>query len=189
MPRSCPPLSTPAVSSQPRRRGRPAAWPPGQAPQVNHRHPGGGRRGYNGGRPGAARGVGGWVGAGWGGDRGIWGKGRVWVSASYFNSLTPCLPAPPGPGCCSAPVLPPPSALASPPAGASLPSPARRGAALRGCRRRCSAPVLFGWVSLMADRRRQCCRPTAGGQTRDRGQLTRRLARGRGSRPALGRRR
>lgn len=106
--------------------------------------------------------------------------------------LTPSLPSPPGPRllfCPGASPHPPPSPFPPPvppppPRGCLPPLP---GAALRGsCRRRCSPPVLFGWVSLMADtdRRRQCCWPTAGGQTRDRGQLRRQRAGGRGARPA-----
>lgn len=83
-----------------------------------------------------------------GGGRGIWGKGRVCSSASYFNSLSPSLPRR-ALGCCSALVPPPPTTLAAPPAGTSFPSSPLPCPALRG-----SPPVLFGWVPLMADRRR-----------------------------------
>lgn len=147
---------------------------PGDSPADNHRATaggGGGKWGAPGGSPE-------------GGGRGIWGKGRVCSSASYFNSLPAfaagpsavvlprCLPHPP-------PSPPPPRGCLPP-----LPCPALRGFCRR---RRCSPPVLFGWVPLMADRRRQCCWPTAGGQTRDRGQLPRKRTGGAGARPVPGR--
>lgn len=100
--------------------------------------------GVNGGAPG---------GSSEGGGRGIWGKGRVCSSASYFNSLPP-FPAGPSavvlPRCLLHPLPSPP-----PPSGASLPFSPLPCPLLRGfCRRRCSPAVLFGWVPLMAARRR-----------------------------------
>lgn len=82
--------------------------------------------GVNGGRPGAAL-------RGWGG-RGIWGKGRVSFSASYFNSLPLSLPSPPGPRLLFCPGASPTHRPRRPPSPHPPapprvpPSPARRGA-------------------------------------------------------------
>lgn len=101
-----------------------------------------------------------------GGGRGVWGRAGVGVAP--LTELPPAFPA--GPAAVVLPrCLPPPP----PPPGGCLPPsrlprcPAQRRAPPAAA----LPPVLFGWGSLMAAGRRQCRGPTAGGQTRGRGQI------------------
>lgn len=107
-------------------------------------------------------------GSSWGGGPRRLGKGRRRRSASHRTP--PAFPAGP-----TAVVLPRclPHPPRSPPPGGCLPPsrlprcPARRRAPPAAA----LPPVLFGRGSLMAAGRRQCRGPTAGGQTRGRGQI------------------
>lgn len=100
----------------------------------------------------------------WGRGPGRLGKGRRRRSASYRTP--PRFPRR-ARGRCSAPVPSPP-----PPGGCLPPSRLPRCPAQRRAPPAAALPpVLFGRGSLMAAGRRQCRGPTAGGQTRGRGQI------------------